>query len=126
MEIWKPFSPKSRRGRRGVTLIEIVVGLVVLAVLISALTMARGRFLRAWSQGQRKLEATAAVDRMLSGWIGGGGGSDSIPVPSQGSLNGVEGCSWRTNWVAEPAATRLGAGVVRLEVMDGGRRVLAV
>jgi type II secretory pathway pseudopilin PulG len=110
-----------------VTLIEIVVGLVVLAVLISSLAIARGRFLRAWSQGQRKLEATAAVDRMLSGWIGGGGGDDSIPVPSQGALNGVEGCSWRTNWVvAEPGAARLRAGVVRLEVIDGGRRLLSV
>ena len=108
------------------TLIEIIAGLVVLAVLISSLTMARGRFLRAWSQSQRKLEATAAVDRMLSGWIGGTGGDDSIPVPGQGALNGVEGCSWRTNWVIEPAASRLGAGVVRLEVIDAGRRLLAV
>ena len=108
------------------TLIEIVVGLVVLAVLISSLAIARGRFLRAWSEGQRKLEATAAVDRMLAGWIGGGGGDDSIPVPGQGALNGVEGCSWRTNWVGEPGATRLGAGVVRLEVMESGRRLLSV
>ena len=108
------------------TLIEILAGLVVLAVLISALTMARGRFLRAWSQAQRKLEATVAVDRMLSAWIGGGSGNDSIPVPSQGSLNGVEGCTWRTNWVAEPGATRLGAGVVRVEVVEGGRRLLSV
>jgi prepilin-type N-terminal cleavage/methylation domain-containing protein len=124
--MWKPFSPKSTRRRRGLTLIEIVAGLVVLAVLISALTIARGRFLRAWSQGQRKLEATAAVDRMLAGWIGGGGGDDAIPVPGQGALNGVEGCTWRTNWMPEEGARRLGAGVVRLEVMDGGRRVLAV
>jgi prepilin-type N-terminal cleavage/methylation domain-containing protein len=119
---WKPFSRKSRRG---VTLIEVVAGLVVLAVLISAVTMARGRLLRGWSEGQKKLQATQAVDRMLAGWIGGGG-SDSIPVPGQGMLEGVEECAWRTSWIAGGSANRLGAGVVRLEVLQAGKRVIVI
>jgi hypothetical protein len=62
---------------------------------------------------------------MLAGWMGGEG-DDSIPVPARGSLAGVEGCAWRTQWVADAGATRLGAGVVRIEVVEAGKRVLAI
>jgi len=119
------FGPYSRRFRSGVTLIEIVVGLVVLAVLVSSITVARGRFMRQWSEAERGVQAAKAVDRMLAGWIGNAD-ADSIPVPSAGNLDGVEGCVWRTNWVSDPSATRIGAGVVRVEVLQGGKRVLAV
>jgi hypothetical protein len=108
-----------------VTLIEIVAGLVVLAVLVSAVLMARGRLMRQWSESERKLSATAAADRMIAGWVGGEN-ADSIPVPASGRLEGVEGCFWRTNWISQPMAARVGAGVVRLEVFEGERRVLSV
>jgi type II secretory pathway pseudopilin PulG len=108
-----------------VTLIEIIAGLIVLAVLVSAITIARGRFMRQWGEGQRRLDAAAAVDRMLAGWLGGEG-ADNIPVPARGLLNGVEGCTWRTEWVPDAAATRLGAGKVRLEVFQGAGRLMAV
>ena len=106
------------------TLIEIVAGLVVLAVLVSAVTLARGRFMRQWSEAEKKLQATQAIDRMLAGWIGSD--TDSILVPGQGNLDGVEGCGWRTNWVGDPAAGRIGAAVVRVEVFDGPNRLLAL
>ena len=106
------------------TLIEIVAGLVVLAVLVSSLTIARGRLVRQWGDAQRKLAAAEAVDRMLAGWLGGEG-NDSIPVPARGPLEQIEGFTWRTNWVAEPGAARVGAGVVRLEVFSPQGRVLA-
>jgi prepilin-type N-terminal cleavage/methylation domain-containing protein len=116
-------TPFSRKSRPGVTLIEIIVGLVILAVLISSMIVARGRFLRQWSDGQRKIQAAAAVDRMLAAWIGGEG-EDSIPVPAQGALEDVEGCTWRTSLLNEPSATRLGAAVVRLEVLQDRKRLL--
>jgi hypothetical protein len=108
-----------------VTLIEVIAGLVVLAVLVCAVTLARGRFMRQWETAQRRTQAAEAVDRMLAGWMGGEG-NDSIPVPARGSLAGVEGCAWRTEWVANPGAARLGAGVVRVEVVEAGKRVLAI
>src|SRR5689334_5271946 len=111
MRRWKP---SSRRCRRGVTLIEVVAGLVVLSVLVSSLTLARGRILRQWGDAQRKQAATEAVDRMLASWLGGEG-ADNIPVPARGTLDGVDGGTWRTDWVASPAANRLGAGVVRVQ-----------
>jgi prepilin-type N-terminal cleavage/methylation domain-containing protein len=118
------FRPFSRKSRAGVTLIEIVVGLVILAVLVSSVTLARGRFARQWGEAERKIQTAQAVDRLMATWIGGE--TDSIPVPGQGNLDGVEGCIWRTNWVAEPAARRIGAGVVRLEVFEGSKRLMTL
>jgi prepilin-type N-terminal cleavage/methylation domain-containing protein len=117
--------PFSRKSRPGVTLIEIVVGLVVLAVLVSSVTLARGRLMRQWSEAERKVQAASAVDQMMAGWIGGGD-SDSIPVPSQGTLQGVEGCIWRTNWAADGTAQRIGARVVRVEIFEGRNRLLMI
>jgi type II secretory pathway pseudopilin PulG len=108
-----------------VTLIEVIAGLVVLAVLVCAVALARGRFMRQWEGAQRRTQAAEAVDRMLASWMGGDG-DDSIPVPARGSLAGVEGCAWRTEWVPESGAARLGAGVVRLEVVEAGRRLMAI
>src|SRR3954451_17758609 len=118
--------PSSRRSRRGMTLIEVLAGLVVLAVLISSVAVARGRFLRQYAEGQRKLQAADAVDRMLAGWIAGGGKDDTIPVPARGELNGADGCTWRTSWVADTASARLGAGIVRVEVFSGASRLMAI
>ena len=108
------------------TLIEVIAGLVVLATLVCALTIARGRFMRQWESAQRRTQAVEAMDRMLAGWIGGAGAEDAIPVPARGTLAGVDGCAWRTQWVGDAGAMRVGAGVVRVEVLDGGRRLFSV
>jgi hypothetical protein len=81
----------------------------VLSVLVSSVTLARGRFMRQWGDAQRKAAVTEAVDRMIASWLGGDG-ADNIPVPARGVLDGVEGATWRTDWVPNPAANRLGAG----------------
>ena len=107
------------------TLIEVIAGLVVLAVLVSAVALARGRALGQWGTAQRNSRAAAAVDRMVAGWFGGETG-ESIPVPSQGALAGAENCTWRTSVVRDPSAARVGCVVVRLEVNERGRRVLNV
>ena len=107
------------------TLIEVIAGLVVLAVLISAVALARGRLLGQWETAQKKTQAARAVDRMLAGWLGSESG-DSIPVPSQGGLEGAENCTWRTTFAVDPSAARVGCVIVRLEVSENGRRLFGV
>jgi hypothetical protein len=110
-----------------VTLIEVVAGLVVLAVLVSSLTLARGRLTRQWADSNTKLQAVEATDRMLASWVGTTtDGVDAIPVPASGALAGVEGCTWRTAARGDLAATRLGATVVHLDVFRGPTRLLSV
>jgi type II secretory pathway pseudopilin PulG len=99
------------------TLVEVLAGLVVLGTLLAAVTVARGRFLRQWAEADRRVQATRAVDALLSGWLSGS--VQAVPVHSQGPLvGGAVNQVWRTRLMRDPVAAELGAVVVRLEVFD--------
>ena len=98
------------------TLIEVLAGLVVLGTVLASVTIARGRFMHQAARAHQKIEATRAVDEMISTWLSGP--PDAIRVPSQGSLEGTTNLSWRTAWRADRAAESLGARIVRLDVVD--------
>src|SRR4051794_41700165 len=87
-------SARARVSRAGVTLIEVVAGLVILATVLASVTIARGRMLRQWAEADRKLAATRAADAMIAQWVAD---SDlAAPVASRGAVAGVEDCAWRT------------------------------
>jgi hypothetical protein len=97
------------------TLIEVLAGLVVLGTLLAAVTVARGRFLRQWSEADRRVQATRAVDALLSAWLSAP--AEAVPLDAQGPLDGVPGHVWRTRRMHDAAANALGALVVRLDVI---------
>ena len=99
-------------------MIEVVAGVVVLATVVAAVAIARGRFLRQWGDAERKLTAAREVDAMMTRWMDAPG---ALVVPSHGALEKTRGCEWAVQYVADPQAQTLGARVVRLEVVD--RRV---
>lgn len=119
------FIPDPSR-QRGVTLIEILAGLAVLGVLISSIMIARGRALRQWADADAKLQATRAVDALLTTWLADPNSPDRIPVPATGQLADLPDCTWRTTYFTDPAARQLGAGVVRLEVFKDRRPLLSL
>jgi hypothetical protein len=86
--------------------------------------MARARMARQWSEAERRLAAARALDAMVGKWFEGAG--ESIPVAGIGELAGVHGCTWRTTIYGDAAARELGAGVVRVEVLDGRRVILSL
>ncbi len=99
------------------TLVEVIAGLVVLGTLLAAVTVARGRFLRQWAEADRRLQATRAVDALLSEWLSGS--PQAVPIRSQGLLaGGAANQIWRTQVIKDAAAAELGAIVVRLEVFN--------
>jgi len=112
----------------GMTLVEVVAGLVVLGTLLAAVTVARGRFVRQGAEADRRLQATRAVDALLSQWLSGS--PQAVPMRGQGPLiGGAANQVWRTQVVRDPAAMELGAIVVRLEVFESAaptRATLAV
>jgi hypothetical protein len=117
--------PSSRKRRRAAaTLIEVVAGLFVLGVLVSSVTIARGRIARQWADADRRIAAARALDALASRWFDGE--SDVIPVPASGNLEGVPGCTWRTSALDDPAARGLGAAVVRVDVLHGRRTILSL
>ena len=127
---WMPFWGRLRRGRdrprsrygRGVTLVEVLAGLVVLGTILAAVAVARGRFLRQTAVAEQRIAAAAALEPLLSEWLAAPVGS--LRVPDEGELPGVEGMYWRRGWEGEDP--KLGAVVMRVEVLARGRTAGAV
>src|SRR5438067_11783891 len=98
--------------RRAATLIEVVAGLVVVGTVLASVAIARGRFMRQWSDAERKLNAAREVDGMLARWIEMAPGA--LDVPARGTLEKTRGCVWETRSVYDADAEALGGRVVRL------------
>src|SRR3954464_10234738 len=100
-----PFSTRRavrRRGakhrRAGVTLVEVLAGLVLLGTVLASVTIARGRFMRQWAQAEQRLTAVHAADALMARWMSGG--PQAVPVPAQGQVDDLPGYVWRTRSVA--------------------------
>ena len=105
----------SRRRRRGLTLVEVVAGLALLAALLVAVLTAKARATRQLASANRRLEAVAAADRLLVGWW-----QDPAHFPrhASGRVPGENGFAWRTSPVRNDTVNALAASVIRLEVLD--------
>jgi hypothetical protein len=102
-----------------VTLLEVLAGLVVLGTLLVSVAVARGRFIRQWSDADRKLTAIRSADAQIARWLAGP--PDAVPVDAEGSLDSPSNCVWRTRQLRSDAAAALGAAVIRMEVVDRAR-----
>jgi prepilin-type N-terminal cleavage/methylation domain-containing protein len=103
-----------RRG--GMTLIELLAGLVVLGTVLASVAVARGRFMRQWADADRKLLVTRAADAMLENWMIDP--TRRVPLHGQGPLAGAPECDWQTAVLNEPESATLGAMTIRLSVFD--------
>jgi hypothetical protein len=107
------------RAPRGATLIEILAGLVILGTLLVSVAIARGRFLRQLAESDRRLAAVRSADKLLATWMSGP--PQNVPIGSAGMLEKPDDFSWSTRPARDPAAARLGAILVRMEVFDRSR-----
>jgi hypothetical protein len=105
-----------RRRRRGTTLLEVVLGLVVLSTLLVSLAVARSRFTRQWSDADRRLRLIDAGDKLMAEWLAGP--PEAVPKSGRGTLPG--GGAWRTLRVPDAGAASLDSVVVRLELIEPG------
>jgi Tfp pilus assembly protein PilV len=107
---------RNRLSQRGITLIEVVASLALLATLLVALLQTKtGATLRIASAKQ-KLAAVGVADQMLATWWAG---SDHVPVPAEGTL--PNDLAWRTRFVANTSARAMRCEVVRLEMFSTSR-----
>src|SRR5437667_12469498 len=95
-----PFSKSPRQPRRkfagarraGVTLVEVLAGLLLLGTVLASALIARGRFLRQWAAADQRLAAAHAADAMLATWLGAPAPSAAVPGP--GAVADLNGYSW--------------------------------
>ena len=104
--------------RLAMTLIEVVVGLVILGTILASLAIARGRFARQWAAADRKLTAAKALDGLIAEWMQ----RPFVPLnrqgPLPGTMPGTRDFIWRTTALRNRDAAPLLAAIVRVEVFD--------
>ena len=104
-----------RRDRAGTTLIEVLLGLVVLSTLLVSVAVARGRFVRQWADADRRLRLIRAADELIATWLA----AAPRPVPiGRGTIEAEPAATWRTRILPDRGAASLNAVVVRLDLYD--------
>ena len=133
MRWWSRFNPASQRPdsiaapsarfapvrRRGLSLIEVVASLALLASVGVALLSARASHTKQWNRANRRIEAISATDALLAAWSLQ---SEGMPESGSGELMNSNGASmgmiWRVTTIADETAQWLDAHILRLEVFD--------
>jgi len=97
------------------TLVEVIGGLALLATLLVATLLARSRYVHQSAVAERRLEAVAAADALLTTWH-----QDTRALVRDGSglIPGEQELAWRTQTLPNAEATDLGAVVVQLQILD--------
>jgi prepilin-type N-terminal cleavage/methylation domain-containing protein len=99
--------------RRGLTLVEVIAGLVLLATLLTSV-LAAFKTHAAQIRGSRdRLKANAAVGELLSGWLAQGA---LPPLGTQKELAGADGWNWRLLANESQQSGPVKIGSVRVEV----------
>jgi hypothetical protein len=96
----------------------VLAGLVLLGTVLSSALIARGRFLRQWREADDTLSAARLAEPLLEEWMSMPAGT--APVPGEGPMPGSPQLRWRTMWLRNPAASRVGARLARVEVYPAG------
>jgi hypothetical protein len=97
----------------------VLCGLVILSTILASAVVARGRFARQWRDAEDEIVAARAAEALVSQWTAQPPGS--APVPGEGAIERSDNLVWRTSFVNEPSARRLGARVARLDLFDRRR-----
>ena len=111
--------PKQHRtaSRTAFTLMEVVVGLVLLGALTVSSLTAIGGLRRSQLLAARKCEAIAAADRILADWYRLRG---SIPVNEHGAAPANGSLTWRTTLTRSARVFGVTFDVIRFEVVGSG------
>lgn len=102
-----------RSDRRGLTLVEVIAGLVLLATLLTSVLAAFKTHAAQIRRARERLQATATADELVAGWIAQG----ALPkVGTQKPLEGTDGCAWRLLSNESQQSGPVKIGCVQVEV----------
>jgi prepilin-type N-terminal cleavage/methylation domain-containing protein len=104
----------SSSGRRGLTLVEVIAGLVLLATLLTAVLAAFKTHATQIRGARERLKASATAEELVSGWAAQG----ALPaVGTQKPLPGTDGWFWRVLANESPLSGPVKTGTVRVEII---------
>ena len=101
------------KGRRGLSLIEVVVSVALLSTLLVSLLSIRSRHVRQIRLASQKVLAAKLLDRQMAKWFDS---ETSLPVGEAGNFEGNELLSWRT--FSLPDGNAWNALKVRVEAVE--------
>ena len=101
--------------RPGLTLIEVVAALALMATLLVAILTIKSGLSRRRAAADRRLRAVAAADGLLTQWW-----TDpaTFPVDRSGPVAADPSLGWATHALPSPTVARLGGRTVRLDIRD--------
>ena len=100
----------------GLTLIEVVAGLTLLSLLLVGTMLGFGRLDQQIRLADRKLEACAAADQLLSAWLSN---PEVFPMDEHGPVPGRDSLGWYTQVLESSEVFSLNVTIVRLIIVDG-------
>ena len=101
--------------RHGLTLLEVVAGLTLLATLLVGTILTYGSHIRQVKAAQQRLNATEIAERLLVEWYES---EDGPPIRDEQIIEGTEGLRWRTTPLEATDSNPFQARIVRLEIFD--------
>lgn len=109
------YSRCSSASRGGFTLIEVVVGLVIMAGVLASSLLAFSSHQRARRIADEKLAAVSVADEMLTVFSGSRGG---IPPAARGPVVGQSGWWWQTSPVGITSPAGVTLEVTRFQIIE--------
>ncbi len=97
------------------TLLEVVVGLVLLATVLVSSLLALGRHQRQLRLASDRDSAISIADKLLARWMDS---SARVPISTSASLAERPGWIWRTEVASNRVVMGRNCVVVRLEIVD--------
>jgi prepilin-type N-terminal cleavage/methylation domain-containing protein len=114
-----------RTIRKAFTLIEVVVGLVLMATLIAASMTTLASHKHSLLVAKQTLEANGVADRLLTNWYDL---RQSVPVPAQGFVDADAQWRWQTQSIGSTSVCGIPVQIIRLDVLGriGSRNELRI
>ena len=105
--------PSSRWRHRGVTLIETLVGALLLGTLLVSILLARGRMDIQARRAEDRLQAVSILEAVVEAWWS----AREFPPDGAGPILAAPGWHWRKTTIHSAEAEGLHAELVAVEVL---------
>jgi len=109
----------SRRRPRGITLVEALLGTVLLGTLLVAIIVVKGRLTVQAARAEARVQACEALNDLLEGWWPD---RESLPRDQAGEVPDRPRWRWQTRRVPNEEADAVRAEIVAVEVFAPDRR----